>query len=61
MKTLTVPYELLHDIGSYLYTVKPPEYPRDDPEHNADTWRLRMLEDVLDLLFSEFGTNGDLN
>ena len=24
MKTVVVPYELLHDIGSYLYTVKPP-------------------------------------
>jgi hypothetical protein len=28
MKTVVVPYELLHDIGSYLYTVKPPSMRR---------------------------------
>ena len=61
MKTVLVPYELLHDIGSYLYTVKPPEYAEEDPEHNADSWRRLLLGHVQDLLFPKSEPRWDLN
>ena len=59
MKTVMVPYELLHDIGSYLSGVKPAEFPEQAPEHHAAAWRLRMLGRVQNLLFPDSDSEPD--